>query len=113
MQTHHDEDYNGPLRKLFTDLVEPDETQERLEKRAAIEQAQSEITGGRDGEPVLGQGEKYHVYVTHRPDDPDCLRISVGRPAGMEAAYLVFRGPRDECISVLERALNALKHVTL
>jgi hypothetical protein len=50
-----------------------------------------------------------HVTIQHLPDDPMCLRISIG---GIEEKgfYCVFRGNQDEVISALEKVLLVLKH---
>ncbi len=92
MRTHHDADYLASL----------EEKAKRMRKAG-----ESEITGGKEGEPELAKWSKAGVDVTKRPDDEHgILRVSVGGNEDM--AYCVFRGKRAECIRLLRRALKAL-----
>jgi hypothetical protein len=57
------------------------------------------------------------VRILRGPDDSIALRISIGqalKPAAAELvgapdSYLVFRGPYDQCLELLRRALAAFE----
>lgn len=68
---------------------------------------QSEITTG--GGP-LAEWQHGRVRVRKMPDDEHgLLRISVGGgDTPLEGDYCTFRGDREQCIALLNRALNAL-----
>jgi hypothetical protein len=91
----------------------------RLKKKAEEMTAERTniITAGHSGEKqtqeVVGT-----FLVRKLPDDPDCIRISIGQPTDWPspsgalaevASYVVVRGRIDDAIDVLERALCALK----
>lgn len=48
------------------------------------------------------------VKITKEPDDPLCLRASIGGWAG-QGYYLVYRGRAELIVPMLERVLEALK----
>jgi hypothetical protein len=48
-----------------------------------------------------------HVKVIKKPDDPLCPRISAGGDHEI-GFYLVFRGTREEAVTILEETLQAL-----
>lgn len=102
MQTHYDEQH----RKEFMEL---------LEARAKVGKATkaSEITTGKAGEEPLAKWKGSNgVHVTHMPDDEQgILRISCGGGDNLPVTmnYLTIRGRVGECISLLEKALVALR----
>lgn len=85
---------------------------ERLTKKAGemTVEGSNTITAGAPGEKSLTE-EQVGVFLVRRlPDDPDCLRISIGEPnALVPGAYVVIRGQLESAIELLERALCALK----
>jgi hypothetical protein len=101
MQTHED---NNHLQTGFMD---------RLRERAEsmVENKESEITAGKEGEVELASWRHKRWHIRHMPDDEQgILRISLGggeTPLPMN--YLVFRGPVGRCITLLEGALAAIK----
>lgn len=100
MQSHMDSDANGWLDSL------------RRKAEQLQAEGKSRITGGDDGEEPLAAWKSHGVYVKHMPDDEHgILRISVGggNETPVSLNYLVFRGKYEECISLLEQALRALK----
>ena len=100
METHQDDSHRHPFM-------------DRLRQRAdeMIKDKQSEITAGKDGEPILEAWKACGVSVRHLPpDEQGILRISVGggeTPVGFN--YCVFRGDLEPCIDLLRKALAALE----
>lgn len=92
-----------------------DEIQEqisRLVRRAEemTERGENTITaGGMRGlqELPLSEYDVGGMLVRKMPDDPDCLRVSLGDPAPAPGAYLVYRGDIGAAIDLLSRALKA------
>lgn len=111
MQTHSDRD----APEILKAVGDPKSEQIRnLERRARemVERGQSRITAGGPGEELLLSVAVYGVHVTRLPDDPDCLRISLGEVLDEDAVrYLSFRGDPGKCLDLLERATNAMRSV--
>jgi hypothetical protein len=106
MQTHRDEDM------LPSSIVaKAIRAQENLKRRAEgyAERGDTSITAGVPGEAVLAEEHIGGVHVLQRPDDPDCLRASVG---GLDVpgqfTYLVFRGDPVAVEEQLRRAFSAI-----
>ena len=102
MQTHDDLEHTGRTREWW----------DRLQDRARAGQRESlaEITAGKPGEKDVDKWRaRCGMNVIQRPDDEQgILRISVGgQPAILD--YCVFRGDREKCAALLERALAALR----
>lgn len=100
MQTHEDSD-----ARRFVD---------RLEKRAeeAKQRGDGQITAGMQGEPILAKWDANGVQVVVRPDDPQgILRISIGggHDLPVNLNYCTIRGDVGKCISLLEKAIAALR----
>jgi len=51
------------------------------------------------------------VSVTRFPDDPVCLRVSIGGGEKIGGYYCTYRGTREASIEALEKVLLALKHM--
>lgn len=118
MQTHPNPDHERrTLSDLREQLYRPSPQMDRRERRARAMEASGDrnaITAGEPGEPVLMQAERFGVEIARRPEDPDCLRISVGEVRdGSGTRYLVFRGAPERCADLLERAARALRAVAL
>ena len=99
MQTHEDQDARNWLRGLE-------------EKADRMQSAQkSEITAGKQGEPVLAEWKANGVDVRQRPpDEHGILRISIGGGATpLPLNYCVFRGDHGACVDLLRMALVALE----
>jgi len=106
MQTHPDDDLR-PNRALCEGFYEKTEAHKNLERRA--EALRNEITAGAPGEREIQHGEKYGIHIVQRPDDPDCLRVSLGEVRDQfRGRYLVFRGNPDEVADLLARASRAI-----
>lgn len=76
------------------------------------EQKLSEITAGKEGEQELARWNADGIEVVIRPNDPqDILRISVGggSKTPMPLDYCTIRGEVGACITLLERAIEALR----
>lgn len=103
MQTHPDSD--TPVRGTLKQALD------NLERRAEgyAERGDASITAGVPGEPILAEERIGDVHIVQRPDDPDCLRASVG---GLnfpdQATYLVFRGDSMAIEEQLRCAFNAI-----
>lgn len=118
MQTHDDRDTPGLLEAEQREVLRQQkdklrDTIAQLSARAEqmTEEGTNRITAGAPGEQPLGEIELGGIHVRRMPDDPLALRISVGeitRPRAI-GAYLTFRGGREQCIALLERALHALR----
>lgn len=69
------------------------------------------ITAGRPSEQPLMQRHERGFLIRHMPDDDmGCLRISIGESPDIEgSAYLVFRGNREQVLTLLTRALGILE----
>lgn len=100
MQTHDDRD----ARREWLDS---------LEKKAERMQSakQSEITAGKEDEPILAEWKANGISVRHLPsDEHGILRISIGGgTTPLPLNYCVFRGNHSACIDLLNKALVALK----
>ena len=51
------------------------------------------------------------VSVQRLPDDPLCLRVSIGGGEKIDGYYCSYRGTREETIEALETVLLVLKHM--
>lgn len=104
MQTHEDNQHT--LRNRFIDKLR--ERADKAEKAGA-----SVITSGEANEKELGSWKASNgVHCRHLPDDPQgILRISIGGGEELPVTlnYLVVRGKIGQCISLLEKALVALR----
>jgi len=103
MQTHDDRDARLPGWL--------DSLREKADAMIAV--GESQITAGKPGEKPLVEYVRAGVRVTQLPDDEHgILRLSIGgHPAApFDTAYLVFRGDRGQCQSLLRRALKALEY---
>lgn len=111
MDTHYDREH---LRsQLRPRDAKREEWLNRLIDKAETARAegQSQITGGRDGEPILAEWKACDVGVRHLPDDEHgILRISIGGGSTpLPLNYCVFRGDRGQCIELLKKALAAIQ----
>ena len=96
--THSDADYAAMQRRM----------EQKAEAMSAAKL--NTITAGKPGEQVLHEEQVGTILVRKLPDDPDCLRISIGEPHLVgPGAYVVIRGRTSSAIELLERALAALK----
>ncbi|MGH7501301.1 MAG: hypothetical protein ACREL7_06020 [Longimicrobiales bacterium] len=103
MQTHRDDDAQKWLDSL------------RSKAERMMAAGESEITAGREreGETPLSEYVRDGVHVRQLPDDEHgILRISIGAAPYQvgETSYLVFRGDRGRCQSLVRRALKALEY---
>ncbi len=84
---------------------------ERLRQRSIEMTAQqaNQITAGRPGE-IAQEEHAGRFLICRLPDDPDCLRISIGQAKTVAdlGAYLVLRGDPKEIHHLLAVALEAL-----
>jgi hypothetical protein len=104
MQTHDDRD--ARLTPAWLDSL-------RDKADAMTEAGESQITAGKPGEKPIADYVRAGVRVMQLPDDEHgILRLSIGgHPAApFDTAYLVFRGDRGQCQSLLRRALKALEY---
>jgi len=109
-QTHEDSDF--PENELIQQLFRESKEEANLIKRAQEMQDHAEITAGKPGELKIEVGEYYGVYIIRRPEDPDCLRVSIGEVRdNKHSRYLVFRGPIKEIADLIQRAGRALERV--
>lgn len=102
MQSHPDSDSPQDSPQL-----------KNLKRRAEamVGKGESEITAGRPGEVMLSVQQNYGMTIVQWPEDPDCLRISIGEVQdGSPTRYLTYRGDPKKCLDLLERAVNALRH---
>lgn len=51
-----------------------------------------------------------NITITRRPDDPICLRVSIGGGRTINGYYCLYRGTRKETIEALEKILIALRN---
>lgn len=104
MQTHEDNLHS--FRNRFIDKLR--ERADRAEKSGA-----AVITSGANGEKELGSWKASNgIHCRHMPDDEQgILRISIGGGEDLPVTlnYLVVRGKIGQCISLLEKALVALR----
>ena len=85
----------------------------RTKAEAMVAAGESQITAGKPGEQARAEYRRAGVSVRHLPDDEHgILRISIGGHPDqpMDSSYLVFRGDRGQCQSLLRRALKALEY---
>jgi hypothetical protein len=82
----------------------------RLTEQAAAMSAAgtNTITTGKPGENA--EEEIVGTFLVRKlPDDPDCLRVSLGEPnVSGASAYVVVRGNIRDAVELLERAAAAL-----
>lgn len=97
MQTHDDMDFD----------------MRRLEERASrmAREGLSQITSGKRGEQALAKYDAQGVHVVKMPDDEQgILRISIGGGIpNVNVNYCTYRGDKQRCIEMIEKALGALK----
>jgi len=103
MQTHPDSDAetSSVLRQMFSNL----------EARAKDNLARGDtvVTAGKPGEQALAEERIGDVSVKRLPDDPDCLRVSIGGPdIPNQFTYLVFRGHPKSAEEQIRRAYEAI-----
>ena len=110
MQTHRDDD--SRLRELFGCKDEQAaETLAALKVRARemVAKGESQIAAGKLKEKPIGELSTRHGFVTQLPEDPLCLRISIGESMQIpNSTYLVFRGDPVEVQALLTKAVHAL-----
>ena len=110
MPTRDDGEFKVAEFSVKMPKLDMDRLRERA--RAMVANGESQITGGKFGEPVLAEWQaKNKTRVTQRPDDEqDICRISVGGGIqGADLTYAVFRGDRIKCAFLLEMAAAALR----
>jgi hypothetical protein len=103
METHDDRDALPPG---WLDSL-------RVKAQKMVEAGESQITAGKPDEKPLTDYRRGGVAVTQLPEDEHgILRLSIGchPDAPIDTAYLVFRGDRGKCQSLLRRALKALEY---
>jgi hypothetical protein len=77
-----------------------------------LKEGSSRITAGNLGEQVLFEKETDHTLIRRLPDDPGCLRISIGEAnISTKHSYLVFRGDPHKCKLLLTRMLIAFRDI--
>ncbi len=111
MDTHRDYDAPEFLKPLHKD-DSPEKVFAALEAKATdmLAKGESQITAGRPDEKEVGSLETPHGFVRQLPDDPLCLRISVGEATRIPGSrYIVLRGQPEACLELLERAVMALR----
>ena len=99
MQTHHDDNHRASFLS-------------ELRRRAEEAEKARSATIATDGEALAVWKSLNGMYVKHLPDDPQgILRISVGGGDHLPVTlnYCAVRGKISECISLLEKAVQALK----
>lgn len=102
MQTHEDRD--APDAAWLDSL--------RAKAAKMVDAGESQMTAGKPGEEPLAEYRRAGVTVRQLPEDEyGILRLSIGAhpDAWLDTAYLVFRGDRGKCQSLLRRALRALE----
>ena len=107
MQTHDDKD---AMEAKFREEIFLKKLEERAGKMK--ERKMSEITAGKENEPIIAQWRAHGMQVTVRPDDEQgILRISVGGgdKTPVPLNYCTVRGDIGACIKLLERAIRALR----
>ena len=100
MQTHDDKSHK--MAEWF----------KTIEEKAAgmVRNRESEITAGKPGEEAIREQEVDGMLIRRLPDDPLCLRISIGgSPLVPNSFYFVFRGDATEIEGLLDRAREAFK----
>lgn len=103
MQSHDDYDSNSAWDQMR-------KAAERLTERG-----ENLITAGAPHERPLSESTHGGFLIRHLPDDPLCLRISIGEAPEHrmgDSAYLVYRGNRHVIRELLRRALYALDAAT-
>ena len=101
MQTHYDSDF----RSKYLDSLR--EKADRMTKEKL-----SQITAGQEGEKPLAAWKAEGMQVQHMPDDEHgILRISVGggHNIPIKLDYCTIRGSVGQCITLLEKAIAALR----
>lgn len=99
MQTHDDFSHEDFFKRLL----------ERAND--SVENRRSEITTGKPDERPLSSWRARGVECVHLPpDEQGILRISIGGGhPHVELNYCNFRGDLGKCISLLEKALKAMR----
>jgi hypothetical protein len=104
MASHSDRDSRGTDEK-YKDVLE--KFRERAEK--LTEERANIITAGRDGEKHLFEATRDGVLIRQLPDDPLCIRVSIGKPYDIRVgAYCVYRGTESSVKDLLRECLKAL-----
>jgi hypothetical protein len=82
------------------------------ESARMLKEGSNRITAGEMGERILFEKETEHTLIRRLPDDPNCLRISIGEAnLSTKDSYLVFRGDPLKCKLLLTRMLNAFRDI--
>ena len=108
MQSHDNNDFDPKLSSAFDELAGLEEKAKRM-----TQEGSNTITAGAPGEEPLAKWSANRMAVTQLPaDEHGVLRLSLGgildgRPGPW--GYLVFRGDREQCRKLLERALRAIE----
>lgn len=118
-QTHRDDDcfQSESLRALFDEKqraaqVDLADLVQRANKMT--DAGENQLTAGKPGEAALAEGRHGRFTVTRMPDDPPCLRISIGHAPNIDdSGYVVFRGDPRLCRELLRDALEALQRAVL
>ena len=73
----------------------------------------NQITVGSPSESAIWEFEREGWLLRKMPDDPDCLRISIGEPftSDKRGRYVVIRGSLDHAQRVLEEALAVVRSI--
>ena len=112
MGSHRDDDYLPPGYIPDPRTREVEQRLSELTRRAeALTKAGlNRITAGEPGEEPLSEKDTGGVLVRRLPDDPLCLRVSMGEALPqLLGSYCTFRGDPAECIALMERCLQALR----
>ncbi len=106
MQTHDDFD---AYQKMAGKQFDMDRLKDRADKMAR--EGLSQITAGKRGEQAIAKYDAKGVHVVKMPDDEQgILRISIGGGVPMvNVNYCTYRGDKQRCIEMIEKALEALK----
>ncbi len=108
MQTHRDDDFKNPELYPSIDDEKKRDALQALADRMSRE-GTNQITAGAPGEKSISEKKHHGMTVTRMPDDPLCLRVSLGRADSInESAYLVYRGDPKEIAALLRVALAAI-----
>jgi hypothetical protein len=52
-----------------------------------------------------------HVTIQRKPNDPLCLRISIGGNEKVGGLYCVYRGTREEAVAAIEKVLLVMQNM--
>ena len=102
--SHRDDEHLEMNAELILDLTrKADEMTAR---------GMNQITAGGPSEVPLFEKQIGDWFVRRLPLDPDCLRVSIGKPhVCTEGSYVVIRGEIAAAIRVMEKAISALRDV--